>query len=222
MFFSTATRPMVMKIGLGKSSAAGSSGLNRSVSTPRVQKPSFLKPRAPSSCRSEAVATMVMAAACVKVPQHRIADAGRNAGADLDIFRKARGVGGGEGELVAAAIGRAPPSRSGLRSRYEWRRALPPRSVSRSRAGSAARSAGPDRSARPSTESRPGSGSRCRPRARRRCAPARSTCAPRRSPADAKHRSQSKSASREPESSADSQFPTFGQGYFRRMTSSKC
>ena len=37
--------------------------VNRSVSTPRVQKPSFLKPRAPSSCRSEAVATMVMAAA---------------------------------------------------------------------------------------------------------------------------------------------------------------
>ena len=66
MFFSTATRPMVMKIGRGKSSCAGASGLNRSVSTPRVQKPSFRKPRALSSACSESVATMVMAAAAWK------------------------------------------------------------------------------------------------------------------------------------------------------------
>ena len=78
-FFSTATRPMVMKIGRGRSSSAGSFGLNSSVSTPRVQKPSLRKPRAPSSCRSEAVATMVMDDSGMKVPQHRIADAGRNA-----------------------------------------------------------------------------------------------------------------------------------------------
>ena len=65
-FFSTATRPTVMKIGLGKSSTAGSSGLNRSVSTPRVQVPSFLNPLALSSCLSEAVATIVMAPAAWK------------------------------------------------------------------------------------------------------------------------------------------------------------
>ena len=38
-------------------------GREQSVSTPRVQNPSLLKPLAPSSCRSEGVATMVMAAA---------------------------------------------------------------------------------------------------------------------------------------------------------------
>jgi len=43
-FFSTATRPMVMKIGRGRSSRTGLSGLNRSVSTPRVKKPSFVTP----------------------------------------------------------------------------------------------------------------------------------------------------------------------------------
>src|SRR5258707_2568290 len=61
--FSTATRPTVMKIGLGRSSSAGSLGGNRPVSTPRVQLPSFRKPLAPSSCLSEAAATIAMAAA---------------------------------------------------------------------------------------------------------------------------------------------------------------
>jgi hypothetical protein len=51
---------MVMKIGRVRSSSAGWSGLNRSVSTPRVQKPSLRKPRALNSCRSESVATMIM------------------------------------------------------------------------------------------------------------------------------------------------------------------
>ena len=55
-----------MKIGRGKSSFAGLSGWNRLVSTPRVQKPSFLKPLPASSCRSELVATMVIAAALWK------------------------------------------------------------------------------------------------------------------------------------------------------------
>ena len=54
---------MVMKIGRGRSIVAGLSGENKSVSTPRVQKPSLRKPRSLSSCRNEAVATIVVDAA---------------------------------------------------------------------------------------------------------------------------------------------------------------
>ena len=109
-FFSTATRPMVMKIGRGRSSAAGLSGLNSSVSTPRVQKPSLRKPRAPSSCRSECGCDHDHRGSGMKVPQHRVADAGRNHGADGDIFRKARRIGRRERELAAAAIGAHRPA----------------------------------------------------------------------------------------------------------------
>ena len=59
----TAGNDSFMKIGLGRSSSAGSSGLNKLVSTPRPQKPSFRKPFALSSCRSDGAAIMVMAAA---------------------------------------------------------------------------------------------------------------------------------------------------------------
>ena len=59
-FFSTATRPMVMKMGLGESSSIASSGVKGIVSNSARPAAKPLKPRPPSSCLSEAVAIMVM------------------------------------------------------------------------------------------------------------------------------------------------------------------
>ena len=44
------------------------------------------------------------------MPQHGVADAGRDHGANRDIFREARRIGGGECELAAAAIGAHRPA----------------------------------------------------------------------------------------------------------------
>ena len=46
----------------------------------------------------------------MKVTQHRIADAGRQPGAHLDIFREARGVGRGKRKLATTAIGAHGPA----------------------------------------------------------------------------------------------------------------
>ncbi len=74
-------------------------------------KPSLRKPRSASSWPQRgSVATIVIDARGVEAAQHRVADAVRNAGACRDIFRKARGVGGGEGELVALAIAAHRPA----------------------------------------------------------------------------------------------------------------
>ena len=62
-FFSTAIRPTLTKIGRGRSRSIACSGLNISVSTPRVHMPRFLKPRWVSSAISELVDTIVTAAA---------------------------------------------------------------------------------------------------------------------------------------------------------------
>jgi hypothetical protein len=65
-FFSTATRPTVAKIGRGSPRSIARSGRNRSVSTPRVHMPRFLKPRPASSAISDGVDTMVTRAAAWK------------------------------------------------------------------------------------------------------------------------------------------------------------
>ena len=129
-------------------------------------------------------------------------------------FGRGGGMGGG---MHGGGNRPAPPTRSVPRSRYEWRPAIPPRSWRQSRAGSARLSASPDRSERRRRETRRGSESRFRRQAPMRCGPTRLTCEPRRSPADATRLSQSISAFRE---RLLIQFPTFGQGYFKRVTQS--
>jgi len=62
-FFSTATRPTVIKMGRAKPSSIARSGLNRSVSTPRVHIPRLENPRWRSSSMSDGVDTIVTVAA---------------------------------------------------------------------------------------------------------------------------------------------------------------
>ncbi len=188
-FFSTATRPTVRKIGLGRSSLAGASGLNSLVSTPRVQKPSRLKPRRVQLLLQRVGGDHGHRRRIMKAAHHPIADRVGNAGADRDILGEARGVGGGECEPVAQAIAPHRPADGAFgRDVDRVGRGLfdPPCDLAPVRNRKPQARIGRHLKRRKSLRRQEGDLGAEAPRPR---APARSACERRRSPAGARHRS---------------------------------
>ena len=159
-FFSTAIRPTLTKIGRGRSRSIACSGLNISVSTPRVHMPRFLKPRWRELGHQRRRRYHRDGRGGVEAAQRRVGPGLGDRNARRDVFGKPGRVAGGERQSVLQAVGAHRVGRSGLRSRYGWRPVALARCAARSPGGSAGPGASPDRSAPEGREIPPARGNR--------------------------------------------------------------